>query len=445
METNTSTKLPRGRIRTFFKQIQQLAWLELFEKWFGFGVKLLWVILFIAFSIYLRKEYKKDIFYIQNFKVPPVWVEQGYSGEVVKQAIIDDIDNIRNAVYADGKSITDVSEDGTEFLSDLSIEGFNLKAITKSILAVLGKKSKNIGGYITLNDSTQTMFIQVTDQITQPLSIKRNEPAQKIIHKATLEIMKAKSPGLLIGYYMVRKDTIMVKSVYNYLTKHRALMKDYFFYTVSVSVSLFQKRYDKALMWSDSSLKKFPNDKLTFYDKAKIHGTLAYYTKIDSVTTSKNKRLYVENLQKVKEPGRTSETETNLDNIVDMSLAGFYYVEKDFKSLIELSEKTSAKYALDPAQSNILAYAYMGQKNYKKAEAALQRTVSLASDVGDYWDSLAELYSIQNKDSLAVVNLGIALASPQKSASVSVEAYQKDARWQRLRKRQDFQALLKRK
>lgn len=62
METHTATKLPVGRIKAFLKQLQQLAWLELFEKWFGFGVKLLWITLFIAFAIYLRKEYKKDIY-----------------------------------------------------------------------------------------------------------------------------------------------------------------------------------------------------------------------------------------------------------------------------------------------------------------------------------------------------------------------------------------------
>jgi hypothetical protein len=197
METNNPTRVPIDRIKAFLKQIQQLAWLELFEKWFGLGVKLLWITLFVIFSIYLRKEYKKDIFYVQNFKVPPVWVEQGYSGEVVKQAIIDDIDNIVNAVYADGESIAANNEDATEFLSELSIEGFNLKAVTKSVLAVLGKKNKSIGGYITLDDSTQTVSIQVTDQITQPVSVKRNESAQKLIHKATLEIMKAKAPEML--------------------------------------------------------------------------------------------------------------------------------------------------------------------------------------------------------------------------------------------------------
>jgi tetratricopeptide (TPR) repeat protein len=441
----TPTKLPLGRIRSFFKQLQRLAWLELFEKWFGLGVKLLWITLFVAFSIYLRKEYKKDIFYVQNFKVPPTWVEQGYSGEVVKQAIIDDIDNVANAVYGDGKSVTGNDQDGTEFLSDLSIDGFNIKAVTKSVLAVFGKKNKSIGGYITLDDSTQTVAIQVTDQITQPVSIKKNEPAQKLIHKATLEIMKAKAPGMLITHYMSKKDTIMAKKNYNYLTKHREFIKDYNFYNLSINMFLFLKQYNKAFMWSDSAMQKFPNDKYVFYKRAQIYGILAYTTKTDSATTRKNKRLFVENLLKVKEPGRTSETENNIDKTVDLTLANFYYMEKDYTSLIKLIEKTGTGYTLDAAQNNMLAYAYMGQKEYRKAEAALQRAVYLADDNGDYWDSLAELYSLQSKDSLAVVNLVIALASPQKSPTVSVEAYQKDTRWDRLRKRADFQALMKRK
>ena len=131
----------------------------------------------------------------------PAWIEQGYSGEVVKQAILDEIDNIMNGVYASDKSMSGSNEDNTELLNELTVEGFNLRAVTKSILALLGKKDKSIGGYVTLSDSTQTVAIQVTNEITQPLSIKRNEPAQYLIHKAAMEIMKVRSPKALIYYY----------------------------------------------------------------------------------------------------------------------------------------------------------------------------------------------------------------------------------------------------
>ena len=448
METNSPTKLPPGRIRAFLKQIQQLAWLELFEKWFSLGVKLLWLTLFVAFCVFLRKEYKKDIFYIQDFKVPPAWTEQGYSGEVVKQAIIDDINHIKAAVYdngnADGKSITGSNEDGIEFLSDFSIEGFNLKAITKSILAVFGKKNKTIGGYITLNDSTQTVAVQVTDLITQPLSVKRNEAAQKLIHKATLEIMKVKAPGLLIAYYQVKNDTVMVKTIYAYLFRHRELIKDDRFYDIAIAISLYNRQYDTALAWADSMQQKYPTDKLTFYDKAKIYGKLAYQLKTDSVTTRKNKRLFVDNLRKVKELDGTPELDAYFDILVDKALINFYYNEKDYESLKQITEKVSVKQSLDAPMNNVLAYTFMENKDFKRAEEALKRAVFLASNNGDYWDSLAELYSIQGKDSLAVVNLKIALRCSQKSPEVSVQAYQKDDRFQRLRKRNDFQLLMKR-
>lgn len=442
METHTATKLPVGRIKAFLKQLQQLAWLELFEKWFGVGVKLLWITLFVAFAIYLRKEYKKDIYYIQDFKVPPTWVEQGFSGEVVKQAIIDDIGKVINLTYSSEKSMTPFSEDGIELLSDFSIEGFNLKAVTRSIMAIMGKKNKSIGGYITLNDSTQTAAIQVTNQITQPISIGRKEPAQNLIRKATLEIMKVRYPGAIIAYYMTKKDTVMVKSVYSYLVRHRELTKDYSFYDLSISVALYERRFNEAFAWADSLQAKFPNDKATFYGRAKIYIILAYYTKTDSATVSKNKRLYVENLLKAKEPGRTIESGSSIDESINTVLARHYLNEKDYPAFTRIVEEMNGKLSSDAAQNNMLAYAYIYQKEYKKAEAALQRAVLLAGDVGDYWDSLAELYSLQNKDSLAVANLAIALKCSQKSSSVSVEAYQKDTRWDRLRKRGDFQALL---
>ena len=443
MEKNTTVQLPSGRVRSFLKRLQQLAWLELFEKWFGVGVKLLWIILFVVFGVYLRKEYKRNIIYVQDFKVPPAWVEQGYSGEVVKQAILDEVDIIMNGVYANDKSTMGSNANNTEFLNELSVQGFNLKAVTKSILALLGKKDKSIGGYITLSDSTQTVAIQVTDQTTQPLFIKRNESAQHLIHKAAMEIMKVLSPKALVTYYMVKKDTVMVNNVYAYIKKHRELMTDYYFYITSVAVALNSLNYEEARIWSDSLAKRFPNDKSVYYTQAEIYMTLVYHAKADSVTTRKYKRLFVENMRKVGEPGLPDESH-NLSETANRYLAGFYANENDFKSFIDLVERNHMETTLSPALNNALAYAYIIPKNYKKAEEALQRAISQASDVGDFWDSLAELHSLQGNDSLAVVNLTTALRCPQKSAVVSVSAYQQDARWQRLQKRPDFQQLLKR-
>lgn len=425
----------------FLKRLQQLAWLELFEKWFGVGVKLLWLTLFVAFSVYLRKEYKRNIFYVQDFKVPPVWVEQGYSGEVVKQAILDEIDNIMNGVYARDKSMIGSNEDNTELLNELTVEGFNLKAVTKSILALLGKKDKSIGGYVTLSDSTQTVAIQVTNQITQPLTIKRNEPAQHLIHKAAMEIMKVRSPKALITYYMVKKDTAMVDKSYAYLKRHRELMNDYYFYMTSVAVALNTQNYEEAFAWTDSAATRFPNDKLAYYTRGEIYMTLAYYAKTDAATTQKYKRLFLENMRKVSEPGLPAEA-AELDQTANRYLAGFFANESDFKSLVDLVERNQMQQTLSAPLNNALAYAYVSQKKYKKAEEALRRATYQAPNNGDYWDSLAELYCIQGNDSGAVANLAKALKSPQKSDVVSSKAYQTDPRWQRLRKRLDFQQLL---
>ncbi|ARK12808.1 tetratricopeptide repeat protein [Fibrivirga algicola] len=442
MERNTTSKLTSRRVGAFLKRLQQLAWFELFEKWFGVGVKLLWITLFIAFCVYLQKEYRRNIFYVQDFKVPPAWIEQGYSGEVVKQAILDEIDNIMNGVYASGKSMSGSNEDNIELLNELTVEGFNLKAVTKSILALLGKKDKSIGGYVTLSDSTQTVAIQVTNEITQPLSIKRNEPAQHLIHKAAMEIMKVRSPKALIYYYMVKKDADMVNKVYSYLKKRRGLMDDYYFYMTSAAVALNSLDYEEALAWSDSAAKKFPNDKLTYYIQAEIHMTRLYNANADSTTTQSYKRLFVENMRKVSEPGLSDQSD-NLAQTANQYLLGFYARENDLKSFSNLVERTHMEQTLNAPLNNVLAYAYMSQKKYKKAEEALHKAIAQAGHVGDYWDSLAEVYSIQGKDSLAVVSLVKALRSPQKSGAVSAKAYQTDTRWKRLFKRPDFQQVVR--
>lgn len=170
---------------------------------------------------------------------------------------------------------------------------------------------------------------------------------------------------------------------------------------------------------------------------------MAAYAKTDSATTRKYKQLFVENMRKVGKPGLPSQAE-NLEQTANFYLAGFYARENDVASLIDLLERNRIEYRLNAGIYNVLAYGYIARKDYKKAEAALRRATAQAGEVGDYWYSLAELYSLQGRDSLAVVYLGKALKSPQKSAAVSARAYQSDARWHRLRKRPDFQHLLKR-
>ncbi|GAB3513822.1 hypothetical protein GCM10027341_56300 [Spirosoma knui] len=442
MEPINAISPSAGRVRSFLKSLQQLAWFELFEKWFGVGVKLLWLSLFIAFCIYLRKEYKKTIYYVQDFKVPPAWVEQGYSGEVVKQAILDEIDSILDGIYGMNRSMVGSNEDNTELLNELSVEGFNLRAVTKSILALLGRQDRTIGGYITLSDSTQQVSIQVTDQITQPLSIGRHEPAQKLIHQAALEIMKVRSPKALITYYMIKKDSVMVDKVYAYLKKHRTLMSDYYFYMTSVAVALNSLNYEEAFAWTDSAASQFPTDKLAYYTRAEIYMTLAAHSKADSATIRNYKQLFVDNMRKVGEPGLPAQA-ANMAQTANFYLAGFYVRENDAESLIDLMEHNRLETRLSAPIYNALAYGYMARSDYKKAEESLHIALSQAGQVGDYWDSLAELHSRQGRDSLAVVYLGKALKSPQKSEAVSAKAYRADARWQRLRKRTDFQQLLK--
>ena len=85
---------------------------------------------------------------------------------------------------------------------------------------------------------------------------------------------------------------------------------------------------------------------------------------------------------------------------------------------------------------------YIQQKKYLQAERAIRKAISIESDNGNYWDSLAELNVLQGKYSVAILNLKKALNSRKKVKEVSVEAYKKDPRWQRLQKRKDFLILL---
>jgi hypothetical protein len=437
------------QLLSFIKQLQVLAWLELFEKWFGFFVKLIWISAFVAFGIYLYKEYHKDVFYLKDFKVPIAWVEQGYTGEVVKESILDEIDKIKEESYERYwgrntivKSTRNKDNDNTQILSDINVEGFNLKVIIKTMLSLLGKKDKNIGGYVTLTDSSQTMSLQITNQLTKKFSIGRQKPIKNLIRDATLHIMRIKQPSLLLIYYQAQNDTVAVKEAYNYLVKYREVTRDYDFYNASYRMSVFVKDFDKAEAWADSLLQKFPNDIAGYTTKASIYYYRANYNNPDSLKRIKYNRIYVENLEKAT-LNRTNDGEKASLEDVYLRLAGYYFSQKNQKLGAEYAEKSNAIEPFNAASYNFLGYMYIHQKNYTEAEPYIINATKEDSENANYWDSLGELYALQGKDSLSVVNLKKALKAPVKIITVSVEAYKKDPRWQKLQKRKDFQALLR--
>jgi tetratricopeptide (TPR) repeat protein len=436
------------QILAFVKQLRVLAWLETFEKWFGFFVKLIWIGAFLAFSIYLYNEYHKNIFYLKDFKVPNEWADQGYTGDVVKESILDEIDKIKQetADYWDKnksiKSTRSKDKDNTQILSDINVEGFNLKAIVKTILSVLGKKDKSIGGYVTLNDSLQVMSIQITDQVTKRFNIDRKKPVKMLIRDATLHIMRIKQPLVLLTYYQVRNDTLAMKEAYTYLVKNRDITRDFDFYYASFVTSGFERDFDKAEAWADSLIEKFPNAIAGYKNKAYIY-SFRKYLETDSLKKEKYGQLQVAYLKKAVMHNNTYDGEKIPLNDLYIELADYYFRNKNDTLGIEYLEKSSKIEALPSYTSNYLGYIYIKQKKYAKAEIAIKSATKDSPDNGNYWDSMGELYALQGKDSIAVMYLNKALKAPIKSATVSIEAYKKDSRWQRLQKRNDFQLLLR--
>jgi tetratricopeptide (TPR) repeat protein len=438
-----------AQLLSFIKQLRVLAWLELFEKWFGFFVKSIWISAFVAFGIYLFNEYHKNVFYLKDFKVPSAWAEQGYTGEVVKESILDEIDKIKEESYERYwgrntivRSTRNKDNDNTQILSDINVEGFNLKVIIKTMLSLLGKKDKNIGGYVTITDSSQTLSLQITNQLTKKFSIGRHKPIKNLIHDATLHIMRIKQPSLLLIYYQAKNDTVAVNEAYNYLVKYREVTRDYDFYNASYRMSIFVRDFDKADAWADSLLQKFPDDISGYLSKAGIGFYKVNYSNIDSLEKIKYNRIYVENLEKATS-NRTNDGEKASLEDVYLRLSGYYFSQKNEKLGKEYTEKSNAIEPLNAASYNFLGYVYIRQKNYTKAEPYIINATNEDPENANYWDSLGELYALQGKDSLSVVNLKKALKAPVRIITVSIEAYKKDPRWQKLRKRKDFQALLR--
>jgi hypothetical protein len=430
-------------------RLRTASWLELFERWFSFGVKLIWLGLFILFGIYLRSEYKKDSYYLRDFKVPNSWVEQGYSGDVVKEMIVDEFDKIRQELYGSYTNYVNLragrggDSNNAEFLTQISIEGFNLKAIVNGALTLLGKKNKSVGGYVTLSDSLQTMSVQITDQMTARVSINRNEKVEGLIRKATLQIMRVKRPLDLVNYYIVKRDTVSLYELEKFWQNNRKSIKDITFYHASVYFANHRKDYKKSIVWVDSLIAKEQDKGYPYYVKAQIRIRQAYLDQtIDAKKKEEYSKLYVEAMKNAIKFEEEEKEEDRSTYQYYMDLLGFYYGTQKPKEGIECLEAMKKIKPHDAMQNNMLAYMKMQQNDLEGAQEAIDKALQAEPENGDFIDSKAEFYLKQGKDSLAVVYLRKALAAPIK-IQVSKEKYKTDPRWDKIRNRPDFKKMMK--
>ena len=443
MKISTNTLL--GHLKSLLKRVQVITKFEIFEKWFNVGVKLLWIALFVTFGIYLRKEYKKDIYYMKDFKVPASWAEQGYTGDVVKEAILDEIDAIDQENWTsfdlnDIQTIRYKDTDNTEFLSELSVQGFNLKAIVNSTLALLGKKNKNIGGYVTLSDTTQTLVIQITDQLATKVNISHKAPIQAMIRAAALQIMRVKLPTNLVSYYNSRGDNQAIIQLGKYLSRNKTAIAPLKYFYIQSLASLVKKDYKKAVAWSDSMLLNFPNEMRSYDNRATIYRYRLAFEKntLQKIKIGKQLVFWVKKAIE----HNVVEGKTVPVNDLYIDLASYYIKDKNLKLGEEHLNMGKSLLLQSPYYNNQLAYAYISQKDYKSAEIYIKKAVDLDEENSNYLDSMAEICALQGKDSLAVIYIKKALDAPKATILVSKKNYQKDPRWEQLTKRADFKKTL---
>jgi len=434
-------------VNFFLKRLKLASWFELFEKWFGFGVRLIWLSLAILFGLYLRKEYKKDIYYLKNFDVPNSWYEQGYSGKVVKEMIIDEVDairkNISNEFWGDGSLVPSRSkeDDKTEFLSEINVEGFNLKTVVNGVLSLLGKKNKTIGGYITLDETSKKAAIQITDQQTSVVKIDTQFSNDSLIHQAALQVLKIKYPLVYLSYQFRKNDTTAIVDLVRYLEVNQTSENEFDYYIAKSNVSLFLRRFDEADIVSDSLLAKFPKKVDSHTHKSTIYRYKAALAK-DTVEFNKYRDLYTQSILNgisVFNPEEDNELTLNHLHIL---VADLYRTYK-FKESAEHFVKANKIRPLTPLQNNVYGYVSIKLKDYKTAEIAFKNSTSGEPQNSNYWDSLGELYSITGKDSLAINCLQKALKARIKHKSVTKAAYEKDIRWDKIRNRDDFKKMMK--
>jgi tetratricopeptide (TPR) repeat protein len=407
-----------------------------------------------------RQAYQNDDYAFQPFGVPPNFVERGYSGEVVTEKIMTEMTTVLSSRLYDERnpdaSKRVVARPELTFTEASRAGNFDLNSLFQVGKKILGKKDKTIKGYLTLDSNRVQLVVQMTDQAAYPLSIRRSESLDSLLHQAALHIIRQTTPQYLVYYFLGKQDFEKAEDLIqtiDFQLDSRPKTKTYDYERIQLelsrcNLSLAKNDFDGALQHAENLRQRYPKD---------IAGS------VQTVNILAAKVIELEN--EGSEPAQIvalSQKAIEVAESIEKGGLGSIFLDKskelgylyaNWAYLLEKihapDDKILAMYKratqLIPQSSfayNNLSYHYMDRKDYAAAEAALKKAVLANPKDGNTWDTYAELALLQ-RDTIHFYDYAErALQNQSPTHGITVEVYRTDKRWQGVAKEPRFLKLL---
>jgi tetratricopeptide (TPR) repeat protein len=408
-----------------------------------------------------RQAYKNDAYTLSAFNVPPSLEARGYSGTVVVDKIVAEMQAILSKRYFDEQNPEAYRRINTQPTLQFNTESragyFDLRALFQMGKLFLGKKDKTIRGHITLDTNVIRLSLLLPDEAAYPLSISSRASLDSLFHRVAVHLIRQTTPQYLVYYYLDKQDYDEAEKLLDEIDFKLNNERDKTTYTTDriqwylawTNFLLAKKDYPDALQKIDELQKLYPKDLAGYAQKVNI--LFSQVVELENQNADKSTIKAI--AQQATELAQLVENQNLSSSFLDKKMAqGWLYsnwaymlqkvgtdstmVLEKYRKAIELLPQAAASY-------NNLSYFYMDSHNYAEAEIYLKKAILADPKDGNSWDTYAELMLIKG-DTLRFYNcIEQALKNHNPTEGVSAEGYAKDARWQKMWGEKRFENLLK--
>lgn len=408
-----------------------------------------------------RQAYKNDGYTLSVFNVPPSLEQRGYSGTVVVDKIVAEMQAILSKRYFDEQNPEAYRRINTQPTLQFNTESragyFDLRALFQMGKLFLGKQDKTIRGHITLDTQTIRLSLLMPDEAAYPLSISNRASLDSLFHRVAVRLIRQTTPQYLVYYYLDKQEYDEAESLLNeidFKLNNQAKNSEYpndriQWYLAWTNFLLAKKDYLNALQKIEELRQLYPKDLAGYAQKVNIL--------FNQVVELENQKADKTNINKIAQEAADLAQYIDKQNFssqfLDKKMAmGWLYsnwaymlqkVNSDttlvlakYRKAIELLPQAATSY-------NNLSYFYMDSHNYAEAEIYLKKALLADPKDGNTWDTYAELMLIKGDTTRFYGCLEQALKNHNPTEGVSAEGYVKDVRWEKVWREYQFQQLVR--
>lgn len=427
-------------------------------KFFGrvfIALLVIWIL--VAF----RKAYKNESYIFQAFSVPPSLTERGYSGDVVVDKIMAQMQGILAKRYFDEQNPEAyrkvVAHPDLQFNAGSRAGYFDFQALFQMGKMLLGKKDKSIKGHITTDSNSVMLNLQMPDEPLKTFVISKKEPLEAVLQQAAIHLIKKTSPQYLVYYHLDNQDFISAENLLNEIefklnhTPHKGSFESEHiqYYMTWTNLLLAQKDFEAALKKAEILRGYYPKDLAAYAQTVNIITAKILMLENQGEKPEKLAIIASEGVEIAEQIEKERYTSVFLDKERAMGWVyanWAYLIQKKDPNSTQILPKYQKAIDLLPSASfayNNLSYYFIDKKNYREAEEALKKALIAEPNDGNTWDTYAELMVLEGDSTRFYEYIEKALQNSNPTEGVTSQVYATDNRWAMFRTTPHFQFLLK--